>query len=253
MVHAPFHVAIPYPNNQESAGGHISILASVKHHPAFLPAVRLGKHLRITVPVVAIKLNNHAAPWDKSVYTEFATNEKLALMGNIHAIKHGVSGSFKGIWVSLALLDVHLKKHFPTLGIFITASYAAIGRVRDGFAGRGPQKPISAHLAGVAVFVSALVRVVTRRGAKPGARPSLGCIEHHSAMLANLIPACAAAWSVSGSIAFQGTEGLAWARTLSDGRSASFAGEAADLVHRRHSTTPNPMPTLFDLMMCEAA
>lgn len=147
----------PKPHNLVTTSRHIGVLGFIEPLSFLLSSVQLRELFRMTVPVVAVKLNDDSGRWDKGINTEFVTNEILRGILNPQAIKDIIADN---LYFGRCLFDlleaIHIDEHNTSGGVGVAARKRTIGNIIPLIPGGRPSKVNPANLTSVSDLVSAL-------------------------------------------------------------------------------------------------
>jgi len=149
-------VALPHPDNMIAAGLQIGILRFIVIHSLALAVIRFGEILRVSMPIIAVKLNSQIQAWHKSIYTELIVDKILRFIIKTKAIEKLITNLFRSGWAYFLLLTIHIKQSLATVWISITALKGAVSRISLLNTGWRPLKLLTANLADKFQFVLAL-------------------------------------------------------------------------------------------------
>jgi hypothetical protein len=156
MIGRTLDFAFPYPQNVISARFHISILRTIKCNAPTLPMVKRDELRRISMPVVAVKLNDRITRRHKSVNTKLVADKILRIVGYTDFVKHGISGALKVVWMHFELFGIHATQKQSTLRISITTGKRTIFDIVGLSTRWRPAKRYAANNTGIGVLVTAL-------------------------------------------------------------------------------------------------
>lgn len=162
MVDILLDVAFPKSNDSVAALFHIGILRLVQLGASLLSMIKSSIFGRITMPIVAIKLNDSIKRWDEGINTKLFSHQMLGNVLKIGFIKQRITEFFKFIWSRfLLLIKVHLYQAGFEIGIIISTSYRTVLNFPVIIMGCRFSKFFPANFANMISFVSSLPKVCT--------------------------------------------------------------------------------------------
>lgn len=141
---------------------HVGILRFVHVDSLYLFGFWTRELLRVSMPVVPIKLNNQVVSWYESINQEFLANQILWEVINPKLIENTVSypfdlGHFHGL-----LLNVHVQQHFSTGRVCVTALDRTVQDVEfpTSRSGWRPLKTVLTYFTGMCGLIPTLPFIV---------------------------------------------------------------------------------------------
>lgn len=227
--------AFPNAYHAITAFFHIRILRLIESHALGLAMVKGVKLCRVSVPVVAIKLNHRIYRGNKSVNTEFSPNEILPFIRYTDAIEDGIRSTFKIIRLHTLLFGIHTAQMQGALRVFISALDGTVGDIVLFVfaAGWRPVESVTANFARVFCLVSPLPFVSMFYAAKVMLslfHSGFSRIEHVAAQLTRHILPRFPLGALALSVALQRTKVLAGASVVGDSFLAPNTGKGSNGV-----------------------
>lgn len=156
MLRRFLYLALPDSDNAIATRGHVRILRFIKPDALGLALVGLRKLIRVSVPVIAVKLNDRIKGRHEGINAEFITDYVLSVIRNANGIKHGIASALQVVSFGGLLRGVHLHQLGAAFGVGIAARYRTILNVVSLSTRRRPPEFFTANCTDVERLVTPL-------------------------------------------------------------------------------------------------
>jgi len=225
MIGYALELALPNPDNAIAAGSHVRILGLVKGETPTLAIVKDGELCGVSVPVVAIELDDQAEGREEGINTELIADKILPLIGDTELIKKCIAETLKVVGVHRELFCIHMAQHDFALRVCVTAFEGTILDVVQLTARGRPPKSLAAYPADMARLVAPLPLVCVFKAAEIVSgklNPTCWQVESLAAQLAGYILPILALGALRAAIAAKRAISLIRTQVLSNCCAASF-------------------------------
>lgn len=149
-------IRAPKADNRDAAGFHVGVLREVIPHPLLLPVVRVGKPLRVPMPIVAVKLDNKIMLRHKGVNAKLLIYSILGHILNAERVQNAIAYPLYAGRACLLLHCIHSHQLGAPFGVFASApDRAVLDVVLLGMRGR-PCKLFPANFTDKVILVASL-------------------------------------------------------------------------------------------------
>jgi len=187
MIAALEHVRFPDAVDFDTAHLQIRILGAVEPLPSGLSRIERAEDSRVTMPVVAIELNDERRVRYESVNAELASNKVLTKVAHAEGIEHCISCLFQLRRAHRLLVQIHGYETSTGGGVFVPTGNRAVLDVVVALARRRPSESLSADSTRVRGLETTTPGVTARLTTECGyCDARTRCVECSSAELARL-------------------------------------------------------------------
>lgn len=154
----------PYSDDSKATDSHIGVLRLIQVHTTPLTLRGIWKFVRVSVPVIAVELDDRFCAWNEGVDAKASAYKLLALVPDVERFKHRVSKSLQIVRPHRGLTNIHFDEARGSGRIKVSAPHRTISRVAFVLARFRPFKFITARLAEIGILTSGLplIRVFLR-------------------------------------------------------------------------------------------